>query len=110
MFHAADDRRHELARDLRLGRTEITRSWGSNLMTVQTSHHYRSGSGIQSPIDDQLYDLLQALTSKCEAIEAYAKYEEDADGENKQIFQELARDDTKHAERLLDALRTQLNR
>ena len=79
-------------------------------MTVQTSHHYRSSSGIQSPIDDQLYDLLQALTSKCEAIEAYAKYEEDADGEAKQLFQELARDDTAHAERLVEALRNRLNR
>jgi hypothetical protein len=79
-------------------------------MTVQTSHHYRSGSDIRSPIDDQLYDLLQALTSKCEAIEAYAKYEEDAEGETKQLFQELAREDTKHAERLLETLRTQLSR
>jgi len=79
-------------------------------MTVQTSHHYRSSGGIQSPIDDQLYDLLQALTSKCEAIEAYAKYEEDADGDDKQLFQELARDDTRHAERLLEQLRNRLNR
>ncbi|HEX7197394.1 MAG TPA: ferritin family protein [Candidatus Limnocylindria bacterium] len=79
-------------------------------MTVQTSHHYRSGSNIQSPIDDQLYDLLQALTSKCEAIEAYAKYEEDADGEAKELFQELAREDTAHAERLLETLRTRLSR
>jgi hypothetical protein len=79
-------------------------------MTVQTSHHYRSSSGINSPIDDQLYDLLQALTSKCEAIEAYAKYEEDADGEAKQLFQEMARQDTAHAERLLETLRNRLNR
>ena len=78
-------------------------------MAVQTSHHYRSSGGIQSPVDDQLYDLLQALTSKCEAIEAYAKYEEDASGEAKQMFQDLARDDTKHAERLLETLRNRLN-
>jgi rubrerythrin len=83
-------------------------------MTVQTqsqtSHHYRSSGGISSPVDDQLYDLLQALVSKCEAIEAYAKYEEDADGEAKSLFQELARDDTRHAERLLEALRTKISR
>jgi rubrerythrin len=79
-------------------------------MTVQTSHHYRSAGGIQSPVDDQMYDLLQALVSKCEAIEAYAKYEDDADGEAKKLFQELARDDTRHAERLLDQLRNRLNR
>jgi rubrerythrin len=79
-------------------------------MTVQTSHHYRSSGGIQSPVDDQMYDLLQALVSKCEAIEAYAKYEDDADGEAKALFQELARDDTRHAERLLEQLRNRLNR
>ena len=78
-------------------------------MTVQTSHHYRSSSGIQSPIDDQLYDLLQALTSKCEAIEAYAKYEEDADGEVRQLFQSLANDEARHAEQLLEALRGRLS-
>ena len=83
---------------------------GDRTMTVQTTHHYRSSGGIQSPVDDQLYDLLQALTSKCEAIEAYAKYEEDAEGDAKQLFQELARDDTAHAERLVEALRTRLNR
>ena len=77
-------------------------------MTVQTSHHYRSSAGIQSPIDDQLYDILQALTSKCEAIEAYAKYEDDADGEAKQLFQELAQDDIRHAERLLETLRQKI--
>jgi len=81
-------------------------------MTVQTTttHHYRSGSGIDSPVDDRTYDLLQALVSKCEAVEAYAKYEEDADGETRQLFQELARDEAKHAGRLLDTLRTTLTR
>ena len=79
-------------------------------MTVQTSHHYRSAGGIQSPVDDQMYDLLQALVSKCEAIEAYAKYEDDAEGEARTLFQELARDDTRHAERLLEQLRNRLNR
>ena len=80
-------------------------------MTVQTSHHYRSsGSQIQSPIDDQLYDLLQAIVSKCEGIEAYAKYEEDAEEQNRRLFQELAQEDVRHVERLLEALRTQLGR
>lgn len=78
-------------------------------MAVQTSHHYRSSAGIQSPVEDHVYDLLQALTSKCEAIEAYAKYEEDATGETKQLFQDLAREDARQAERLLETLRTTLN-
>ena len=79
-------------------------------MTVQTSHHHRSSSGINSPVDDQLYDLLQALVSKCEALEAYAKYEQDADGEAREIFQQLGRDDARHAEQLLEALRSRLSR
>jgi hypothetical protein len=80
-------------------------------MTVQTSHHYRSsGAQIQSPVDDQLYDLLQVIVSKCEAIEAYAKYEEDADEQNRRLFQELAQQDVEHVERLLEALRMQLGR
>lgn len=80
------------------------------MQTTVTSHHYRSESGIDNPIDDQLYDLLQALTSKCEAIEAYAKYEQDADGDTRQLLQRLGRDDAEHARQLLDALRQRLNR
>jgi hypothetical protein len=80
------------------------------MQTTTVSHHYRSESGIDNPVDDQLYDVLQALTSKCEAIEAYAKYEQDADGEARQLFQQLARDDAEHARRLLDVLRQKLNR
>jgi hypothetical protein len=79
-------------------------------MTIETTHHYRSDSAVASPIDDQVYDLLQALTSKCEAIEAYAKYEQDADGETRTLFQELARDEARHAERLLEALRGRMTK
>lgn len=78
-------------------------------MTVQTSHHYRSsGAQIRSPVDDQLYDLLQVIVSKCEAIEAYAKYEQDADEQNRRLFQDMAQQDAAHIERLLESLRTQL--
>ena len=79
-------------------------------MQTTTSHHYRSEGSVDNPIDDQLYDLLQALTSKCEAIEAYAKYEQDADGDTRQLFQQLGRDDAEHARQLLDALRQKLSR
>ena len=80
-------------------------------MTVQTqtSHHYQTDS-FRSPVDNEVYDLLQTLTSKCEAIEAYAKYEDDATGEVKQAFQEMAADDIRHAERLLQLLKAQLNK
>ena len=75
---------------------------------MDSSHHYRSSGGVQSPVDDQLYDLLQALVSKCEAIEAYAKYEQDSDEQGRQLFQSLAQDDARAAEQLLEALRSRL--
>ena len=58
-----------------------------------------------SPVDNATYNLLQALVSKLEAIEAYGKYERDGDGE---IFRDMAADERRQAERLLDALRDRL--
>ena len=58
-----------------------------------------------SPVDDATYNLLQALTSKLEAIEAYQMYSEDDD---EGIFEELAQDERRHAERLYEALRRRL--
>jgi len=60
-----------------------------------------------SPVDDATYDLLQALTSKLEAIEAYQLYAED-DGV-RELFERLGRDEVEHAEALLDALRSRLS-
>jgi rubrerythrin len=58
-----------------------------------------------SPVDDATYNLLQALTSKLEAIEAYEMYaEQDEDG----VFEELIQDERRHAERLYDALRQRM--
>jgi rubrerythrin len=61
-----------------------------------------------SPVDDATYDLLQALTSKLEAIEAYQMYAEDE--EVRDLFERLGRDETQHAEALLAALRERLAR
>jgi rubrerythrin len=60
----------------------------------------------QSPVDDATYDLLQALTSKLEAIEAYQLYSEDE--EVREVFERLGRDEVAHAEILLKALRQRL--
>jgi hypothetical protein len=55
-----------------------------------------------SPVDDHTYNVLQALTSKLEAIEAYEMYrDDDASG----LFEELLADERRHADRLLDGLR-----
>jgi rubrerythrin len=58
-----------------------------------------------SPVDDATYNLLQALTSKLEAIEAYELYaEQDEEG----VFKEMIEEERQHAERLLQALRRRL--
>jgi rubrerythrin len=55
-----------------------------------------------SPVDDRTYNLLQALTSTLEALDAYEVYaEDDPNG----IFTELMDDERNHAERLLRELR-----
>ena len=64
-------------------------------------------SHTSSPVDNETYNLLQALTSKLEAIEAYQKYAQDG-GEGAQIFQEMGAQDRRHAEQLLDALTRRL--
>ena len=56
-------------------------------------------------VDDATYDLLQALTSKLEAIEAYEQYILDG---NESVFRELLEDERRHARRLVGALRERL--
>jgi hypothetical protein len=68
----------------------------------------RGGSAtMDSPVDDPTYNLLQALTSKLEAIEAYDMYSQQDDTG---LFNELARDERRHAEQLLSALKNRLGR
>ena len=59
----------------------------------------------ESPLDNATYNLMQALTSKLEAIEAYEQYESD-DPEG--VFGELIQDERRHAQQLLDALKGRL--
>lgn len=56
-------------------------------------------------VDDATYDLLQALTSKLEAIEVYEQYLEDGD---RALFEEMLADERRHARLLLIALRERL--
>ena len=68
---------------------------------MQDQTNKGSTSVADSPVDDATYNLLQALTSKLEAIEAYEMYaEQDDEG----VFSELIEDERRHAERLLQAL------
>ena len=59
----------------------------------------------ESPVDDATYNILQALTSKLEAIEAYELYAEQDDSG---LFIELIADERRHAEQLLAALKQRL--
>ena len=71
-------------------------------MTQQTEA--RTGTGY--PVDDATYNLLQALTSKLEAIEAYEQYQSD---DPASVFGQLLEDERRHAALLHDALRRQLS-
>ena len=62
-------------------------------------------AGTESPVDDATYNLLQALTSKLEAIEAYEQYQSD---DPQGVFGDLIEDERRHATTLLDALRGRL--
>ena len=72
---------------------------------VDISNEDADGGWIQSPIDDQTYDVLMALASKLEAIDTYRTYA--ADG-NAGLWQELAQDESRHAGRLVAELRRRL--
>lgn len=56
-----------------------------------------------SPVDDRTYNVLQALTSTLEAMDAYELY---AAGDPNGLFAELLVDQRRHADRLLGELRS----
>jgi len=64
-----------------------------------------NGSWIDSPVDDDTYNILMALASKLEAIDTYKKYASNGD---QGLWRELASDDRRHAERLYDTLRQRM--
>lgn len=57
-----------------------------------------------SPVDDQTYNLLQILTSKLEALAAYDVYAGDMDGKASELLKQVAEDDARHVEQLVDML------
>jgi hypothetical protein len=63
------------------------------------------GDWIESPIDDETYNLLMALTSKLEAIDVYQAYAEDG---NAGLWRELATEERRQADRLLAELKGRL--
>jgi hypothetical protein len=63
------------------------------------------GEWISSPIDDETYNLLMALTSKLEAIDVYEVYAEDG---NADLWRDLATEERRQADRLLAELKQRL--
>ena len=72
--------------------------------TAQT-HSGQAGSAGGYPVDNQTYNLLQTLTSKLEAIEAYQKYMKDGDQQTQQYFQQMMQQENEHARKLLGMLK-----
>lgn len=66
--------------------------------------HDSSGNEYDSPVDNQTYNLLQILTSKLEAVEAYNIYDEDMEGEAAQLVNRIAEDDRRHVAELAKML------
>ncbi len=81
-------------------------STGTNGSMGQTEAS--QGGLVQFPVDDQTYDLLQALTSKLESIDAYRTYMQDG-SDDSGMFEQLAQEDSQHAQKLLGALKDRLN-
>ena len=76
--------------------------------TGTTATMDRTMSG--SPVDNQTYDLLQTLTSKLEAIEAYGKYMQDADGDTRKLFEEFRSQDQQCVQRIMEILPQRMTR
>lgn len=79
-------------------------------MDRSSSMSRAAGSTMESPVDDATYNLLQTLTSKLEAIDAYRTYEEDAEGDDAALFREFAEQDRQNAERLVEIVKQRLTR
>ena len=71
-----------------------------------------SGQGGQgaSPVDNMTYNLIASLHSKLEGLSAYAKYMQDAQGDQEvqQLYRQLQQDDQQHVQRLQQALAKRL--
>jgi hypothetical protein len=63
------------------------------------------GEWIESPIDNETYDVLMALASKLEAIDTYKKYAQDG---NARVWRQLATDERRHADQLFTELKRRL--
>ncbi len=59
---------------------------------------------MDSPVRNDVYDLLSMLDTKLEGLSAYDKYEKDLHGEFKDLLNQIRTDDRRHAEMLANAV------
>ncbi len=59
---------------------------------------------MDSPVRNDMYDLLSVLDNKLEALAAYDKYDKDMHGELKDLLDQIRNDDRRHAEMLVNAV------
>ena len=81
-------------------------------MMHETQQKSTPAQGMQSsggqgmfPVDNATYNLLQTLTSKLEAIEAYGRYQKDGDQNAQQFFQQMIQTEQQHARQLMQMLK-----
>ena len=87
-------------------RTAATTKSGNGRRMDEDMTSQLSSTVPESPVDDHTYNVLQALASTLESIEAYELYTEDDDSG---MFEDLLGDERRHAERLVEELRTCLS-
>lgn len=66
-----------------------------------TTHTSAEEEKIGSPLTNEAYDVIAALKSKLEGLEAYRKYAKDA---NSELWKELTKSEIPIVERLVDEL------
>ena len=59
---------------------------------------------MDSPLSNEVYDLISMLDNKLEALAAYDKYSKDMKDENKRLLEQIRDDDYRHAQLLAAAL------
>jgi hypothetical protein len=68
---------------------------------MTTTNTTQQRQGIGSPISNEAYNILSALHSKLEGLEAYRKYSQDG---NDRIWQQLSQQDNQAVETLIGEL------
>ncbi len=59
---------------------------------------------MDTPVSNEVYDMLSVLQNKLEALQAYDKYDKDMHGESKKLLEQIRMDDKRHAEMLANAV------